>query len=65
MLSTHHPKIKHWLIVIKKHIIINKPIEMLLIHRFLSYKYVKCLLMHNTDNFCFGVIIEYKLQKEA
>lgn len=34
MISTH-PKMKHRFIVIKKHILINKPIAMLLTHRFL------------------------------
>lgn len=35
IISTHYSKIKHRFIVIKTHILINKPISMILTHRFL------------------------------
>lgn len=63
MLPLHHPTVRHWFILIKKHILIGKPIVILLTHRFLSCKYMKHLLMHNIiDNFCFGVKVRYQLQ---
>lgn len=60
--SPHHPIVKHWLIVIKEHILISKPIVILVTHRPLSYKYMKHLLMHKTVNFCFGVTVQYQIQ---
>jgi len=61
-LSNNQPIMRYWLIVFKEPILISKSIACLLTQAFLSYKYVKRLLMHNTDNFCFGVKVQYQIQ---